>query len=115
MKKHPSRKKTESSAVSSVKSNGTHDSPAQFGSRVEHCSADRGPSYDLLDAEKCNETDTEASSKWSNRGHWLLTVFECPFCNGTHDHKAGRNDNSPNWGQRHRAPCCGQTYVVNEV
>jgi len=29
--------------------------------------------------------------------------------------KRGRDGNRPNWGQRHRAPCCGESYIVNEV
>ena len=62
-----------------------------------------------------NEPHAQATAKWSNRGHWIHTVFDCPYCDETHRHKGGTNEAYPDFGSRHIAPCCRGAYTVVEV
>ena len=65
---------------------------------------------------QCNEPHTQATSKWSNQGHWVHTVFDCPCCDGMHRHKGGDDPEYPDTGRRYVPPCCkGAGYIVVEV
>lgn len=65
---------------------------------------------------KSNEPHPQATSKWSNQGHWVHTVFECPYCYGTHKQKGGDDDAYPDTGRRYVPPCGeGAGYIVVEV
>jgi hypothetical protein len=63
-----------------------------------------------------NEQRAEATAKWANQGHWVLTVFECPYCDGAHRHTGGTDDAYPYYGRRYVPPCSnGAEYIVVEV